>query len=358
MPLQLDRPIFFQRNRVRRVYTGGKLFHDFFGDKAEDSYLPEEWIASSVRARNRESASEHEGVSLLEQGGERFDALLAEHKKELLGSRDEVGILVKILDSAIRLPVQAHPTKAFAKAHFDSPHGKTEMWVVLGTRPGASLYYGLKEGVGPAELRDAVNRAEEDLEALPSLLNRLPARPGDVYLIPAGVAHAIGPGCLILEVQEPTDFTIQPEPWCGEYHLNDYEMYIGLDPATALGCFDFTERVGQRAIELGRMNPKVVDQSPTHRSEQLVGPQDTPDFSVYRHTVAKGSFKLPRASTVYVVTDGEGRIDASSTGSAAGGPGGRTVTRGSYFFLPASAADTTISTGSRIELVECVPPGM
>ncbi len=350
MPQKLDQPIFFQRNRVRRVYTGGKLFHGFFGDEAEDSYFPEEWIASSVLARNRESAAEHEGVSLLEEGGERFDRLLSEHPKELLGSREEVGILVKILDSAIRLPIQAHPTKAFAKAHFDSPHGKTEMWVVLDTRPGASLYYGLKEGVGRAELKDAVGRAEEDLDALPSLLNRLPAKPGDVYLIPAGVAHAIGAGCLILEVQEPTDFTIQPEPWCGEYHLNDYEMYLGLDPGTALDCFDFTDRVGERAIALGRMNPKIVDQSPAHRSEQLVGPENTPDFSVYRHTVTGGSFVLPRVPAVYVVTDGEGRVN---TGSA-----GRPVARGSYFFLPAAAAGTTISTGSRVEFVECVPPGM
>ena len=25
-------PIFFERNRVGRIYTGGKLFADFFGD--------------------------------------------------------------------------------------------------------------------------------------------------------------------------------------------------------------------------------------------------------------------------------------------------------------------------------------
>lgn len=28
------KPIFFERNRVFRVYKGGKLFHDFFGDEA------------------------------------------------------------------------------------------------------------------------------------------------------------------------------------------------------------------------------------------------------------------------------------------------------------------------------------
>ena len=58
--------------------------------------------------------------------------------------------------------------------------------------------------------------------------------------IPAKAVHAIGPGCLILEVQEPTDFTIQPERWCGDYHLSDNEMYIGLNKDDALSVFDYS----------------------------------------------------------------------------------------------------------------------
>jgi mannose-6-phosphate isomerase len=45
-----SRPVFFERNRVARVYRGGKLFHDFFGDPPEDGLLPEEWVDSTVRA--------------------------------------------------------------------------------------------------------------------------------------------------------------------------------------------------------------------------------------------------------------------------------------------------------------------
>lgn len=43
----------FERNRVGRVYSGGKLFADFFGDEAKDGFLPEEWIASQVKAINK-----------------------------------------------------------------------------------------------------------------------------------------------------------------------------------------------------------------------------------------------------------------------------------------------------------------
>lgn len=40
------RPLFFERNRVSRVYRGGLLFHDFFGDEPKDSRKPEEWVGS------------------------------------------------------------------------------------------------------------------------------------------------------------------------------------------------------------------------------------------------------------------------------------------------------------------------
>ena len=58
-----NEPVFFEKNRVFRVYTGGKLFADFFGDDSTDGFYPEEWVASSVRALNEGSTDEYEGVS-------------------------------------------------------------------------------------------------------------------------------------------------------------------------------------------------------------------------------------------------------------------------------------------------------
>ena len=56
-------PLFFNRNRVYRIYRGGKLFHEFFADAAEDGHCPEEWIASATRARNEGPRDEREGLS-------------------------------------------------------------------------------------------------------------------------------------------------------------------------------------------------------------------------------------------------------------------------------------------------------
>ena len=52
-----DYPIFFEKNRVFRVYKGGKLFADFFGDDSADGNYPEEWVVSSVHALNERGYS-------------------------------------------------------------------------------------------------------------------------------------------------------------------------------------------------------------------------------------------------------------------------------------------------------------
>ena len=135
-------PIFFERNRVARVYMGGKLFGEFFGDEPKDGFFPEEWIASSVRALNKNSAGEKEGISKIKDSDMYFDELLRAFPEKMLGASQKMRILVKILDSAVRLPAQAHPDKAFSKKHFNSEYGKTESWIVIGKRPEAKIYFG------------------------------------------------------------------------------------------------------------------------------------------------------------------------------------------------------------------------
>ena len=61
--MTIKEPLFFERNRVGRVYTGGMLFNGLFGDAPEDNFEPEEWIASGVTALNEVSKGPKEGVS-------------------------------------------------------------------------------------------------------------------------------------------------------------------------------------------------------------------------------------------------------------------------------------------------------
>ena len=99
-----NQPVFFERNRVSRVYRGGLLFHDFFGDPAEDSSSPEEWVASTVRALSKEPKSELEGISIVKGTGTPFSALMEKHREALVGERGGFEVLLAVVQKCAFLP--------------------------------------------------------------------------------------------------------------------------------------------------------------------------------------------------------------------------------------------------------------
>lgn len=333
-----DEPIFFEKNRVARVYTGGKLFSEFFGDDSKDGFFPEEWVASTVHALNEGSTDEYEGVSKIEGTDLYLNDAISKYKSELLGNRADIGILTKILDSAIRLPVQAHPDKEFSAKYFNSKYGKEESWLILATRPGAKIYYGFKNGVSLEAFEKAIDESENGSNAMEELLCSIDVKVGDVIYIPAKMVHAIGYGCLLLEVQEPTDFTIQPERFCGEYKLSDNEMYIGLSRENALECFDMEKRYP------APLKPEIVEKANGVIVESLIGESVTKSFNVRRITLDNGKFSLEKAVSIYVVLEGDAEIIGKSYI--------RKIKKGDYFFVPANASGKYIISGTA-KIAEC-----
>lgn len=333
-------PIFFEKNRVARVYTGGKLLGDFLGDGSSDGFYPEEWIASAVRAINKDSDDPKEGVSKPIGSDLYFDELLMHNKYEMLGPQGKLRILVKYLDSAIRLPAQAHPDKEFSRAHFHSEYGKTESWIILGTRENAKIFFGFKDGVDEKAFRQAIADSEFDKDAMEKLMKSISPKVGDVFLVPAKTVHAIGAGCLILEVQEPTDFTIQPERWCGDYKLSDDEMYLGLAPDDAVKCFGFGEQPS------AKVEPKTVYEEKGVTVECLIDRTLTPCFVINRIKCDGGSYTMnvKDSYAVYIVTAGEGEIIGEDYRHS--------LRQGDYFFLPYASMGQFAVQGA-LEIVEC-----
>lgn len=331
-------PIFFEKNRVFRVYKGGKLFADFFSDNSEDGNYPEEWVVSSVHALNEGSTDEYEGISKIKGEELYLSDALEKYKKELLGEREDLGVLTKILDSAIRLPVQAHPDKAFSRKYFNSSYGKEESWYILATRPGGRIFYGFKDGVTIEQFEKAIEESENSQTVMEELLDSFEAKPGDVVYIPAKMVHAIGAGCLLLEVQEPSDFTIQPERWCGDYRLSDNEMYLGLGKKTALECFDIGKRYP------APIDPVLISEGEGVKYFSLIDERMTTSFVVRRIELSNGEFKLENGARIYVVTEGEGKI--------LGDGYEKDVRKGDYFLVPVSAEGKFIIKGNA-HVVEC-----
>ncbi len=344
----LSEPIFFNRNRVYRIYTGGKPYKEIFNDgydDGSDNFFPEEWVASKVKAINPKYFGKRDGVSVVKGTDIYFDDLLKNYPAELLGNR-KYDCLVKFLDSAVRLPFQVHPTKEFSKKHFNSPYGKTEAWLVVGARPNAKLYFGFKEKLTKDELSLLEERSETERDIMGNLLNGVDVKVGDVWLIKAGLIHAIGAGCTIIEIQEPTDFTIQPERWCSDYHISYEEEYIGLEKSVALDSINF-DIYGEKAKEFASVYPKTTINTKQYKKEELITYNDTPCFALNRHSLSGGSFKLNYAPSVYICLDGNAEIMGENYN--------KHIKKGDYFFLPYVAENKFSIFSSNAVLLECLP---
>jgi mannose-6-phosphate isomerase len=123
------------------------------------------------------------------------------------GGGDRFPLLVKLLDCTSTLSVQVHPPAEVAPDLGGDP--KTEMWYLLDAEPGAHLFAGLRAGVTRAGFEDDL-RAGRDVSGL---LHRVDVAPGDAMFVPSGRVHALGAGCLVVEVQQNSDTTYRVFDW-------------------------------------------------------------------------------------------------------------------------------------------------
>jgi mannose-6-phosphate isomerase len=275
--------------RVYRFYRGGALIDRLRGDPERDNDHPEDWVGSVVSASNPGRDEPEAGLSRFADGGLVRDAVAADP-----AYWGEPRVLVKLLDPAIRLPVHAHPSRAFAQAELGSRYGKTEAWIVVATRAGdAEVWLGLRDAVDPEQYRGWIERQETT--ALLGALNHVRVEPGDVLFVPAGVPHAIGAGALVVELQEPTDFSIVCE-WDG-FPIRAEDAHLGLGWDRALG-----------ALDLSAFTPTLG-----------LPPEAAEFFAVDDRLEPAGDF------AVVLVLEGEGEID------------GQAARAGSAFVIPRAA---------------------
>ena len=189
---------------------------------------PEDWIASTTTRFGLAPS----GLSALPDGRLLAEAVAADPAWWLGPGRTDTGILVKLLDAGQRLPLHVHPDRHFAHEHLASPYGKTEAWVIVSAEPDAYVHLGFARDVTADELAGWVNG--QRIEDMLAATNRMPIQAGDAVLCPAGLPHAIGAGVLLVEIQEPTDFSVllEYEP----FGLDGGHLELGWE--RALQCVD------------------------------------------------------------------------------------------------------------------------
>jgi mannose-6-phosphate isomerase len=192
---------------------------------------------------------------------------------------EEFPLLIKFIDARDRLSVQVHPGDDLAAARHGA-FGKTEMWVIMATEPGARLFIGFKPGVTREKYIAAVADG-----TVGELLNEIPVAPGDAFFIPAGTVHAIGEGIVLGEVQQTSDITYRIFDW---NRLDDKGHPRELHTELALDAIDFAapvRSVGRRpgAGEVAEIvaspyfTTNVVDVA--GRAERSLGARDS--FTIY-----------------------------------------------------------------------------
>ncbi len=141
-------------------------------------------------------------------------------------------LLIKFLFTTERLSVQVHPDDAHAAEHHDSL-GKTEMWHILRTDPGAQIAVGFREEITPERLRESSLSGE-----IEQLLRWVDVHPGETFFTPAGTVHAIGAGLALCEIQQSSDVT---------YRLYDYGRPRELHLDQAMRVSDTSAHAGEPA---------------------------------------------------------------------------------------------------------------
>lgn len=341
-------------NRVKRLYTGGRGIDLLRGAAAPaDGHFPEDWIASCVKANSRDVPPDH-GLSMCEAGGRQvpFPELLRDHADDILGAAHVAryganpGFLSKLLDSAMRLPVQVHPDRPSAQRLFGSPFGKTEAWITFATREIAGeqpyILLGFNERLDPAVFRRESEAGvyERGLD----MLHRFAVRPGDVFLVHGRMAHAIGPGVTMVEVMEPTDITINPERQVCGWELPPERRFARIACQDALDLFDYTPLTREQVLERCCPRPEVLESRPEGALTRRISRERFPFFEVQELELA-GSWPFtlaPRSFRVGVVVSGEVRV------------GGLALRGGESFFIPWACGDLELE--GRAKLVLLLPP--
>ncbi len=198
-------PLFFHPIFKDRIWGGTKL-KTFLNKDIPTNITGESWELSTVPG----------DVSIVKNGifkDKNLNELIEQYPEEILGKKiyqqfgKQFPLLFKFIDAREDLSIQLHPNDALAQKRHNS-FGKTEMWYVLQADEGARLVVGFKKKSSEEEFLKHLSD-----KTLPTILNEIPVKKGDVFFLETGTIHAIGGGIMLAEIQQTSDVTYRVYDW-------------------------------------------------------------------------------------------------------------------------------------------------
>jgi mannose-6-phosphate isomerase class I len=282
---------------------GGQWMREVCGLSGEDNYA---WCFDCVPEEN----------SILLQIGEETVELPAldvvfSHPRALLGEQTfarfgaEFPIRFDFLDTMEggNLSLQVHPLTDYIHDTFGMAYTQDESYYLLDAGEEAVVYLGLRDGVDPDAMADALSTAAAGQADFPAadFVNTFPARKHDHFLIPAGTVHCSGANSMVLEISAtPYLFTFKMWDW-GRVGLDGRPRPIHLDHALANIQWDretdwTTANLVNRVEQVGSGDGWVEERTGLHELEFI---------EVRRHWFTD-TVRLHTAGTVNVLNLVEG----------------------------------------------------
>lgn len=189
-----------------KIWGGNKLKTSLGIDFAPLPNCGEAWVVSGVE----------DNPTIVANGflqGNELNELVEIYMGDLTGDDiynrfgNEFPILVKFIDAADYLSIQVHPDDELAEKR-GLGNGKSEMWYIIDADKDAELITGFRNDT---PMDTYISYVKDN--RLPELLNKEKVSAGDVFYLPAGRVHALGPGILLAEIQQTSDTTYRIYDW-------------------------------------------------------------------------------------------------------------------------------------------------
>jgi len=192
------RPIF-----KKRIWGGQQLKTAFNKNLPANVKIGESWELADLP----EDKSEIINGPL---AGNTIDEVIEMSPLKITGDKNYQGpfpLLIKILDARDVLSVQVHPDAETCK-RTGKGDPKTECWYIIDAAKDAVIYKGLKEGTTKEQFARSIEEG-----SCQDYLEKIPVNIGECHFLPSGLCHAIGPGLVIAEIQQPSDTTYRVFDW-------------------------------------------------------------------------------------------------------------------------------------------------
>ncbi|MFH1121625.1 MAG: type I phosphomannose isomerase catalytic subunit [Bacteroidota bacterium] len=199
-------PLKFQPVLKDKIWGGSKIRSVLGIDFSPLPNCGEAWVLSGVEGNQT-------GIVNGFLAGNDLNELVETYMGDLVGDAvyerfgNEFPILVKFIDASEYLSIQVHPDDVLA-AKRNIGYGKSEMWYIIDADPDSELISGFSRKVDKS-----VYLKKLENKTLREILNFEKVKKGDVFYMPAGRVHALGPGIFLAEIQQTSDTTYRIYDW-------------------------------------------------------------------------------------------------------------------------------------------------